>query len=1332
VSTGELNRTTGSRGKRSLGLTSLMLLVIILTLLARVALAGPLDYWPMFNRDLLNTGVADPALSGIAFPVEMWSYTTDNVIGSGSPVIGDIDNDGQPDVLVPTANFGSTGGVYALNADGTLKWKYQTGDYGTYATPPLADIDGDGKLETIFPSYAGKIIAVDDDGSEIWALDKGSAGTRSVIADVHDESGLEVVAGAAGKTYLLRASDGFELWNAAYTMLCDPAIADVDGDGKPEVVFSTSGQIVVALNAEDGTAAWTSALMGQDAQNNLVIIGDINADGKPDVVVGARDKKVYVFSGADGTKLWDYAVVGRCFSAAATDFNADGFDDVAITATKADGIESYVYLLDLKNQTLLWQHNIVGKKYYSTERSPSIADIDGDGTPDVVVAGSSQKLYALSGIDGSEIWNIATDDPSAGVPAIGDLNGDGAMEIVVSAGNRVQVFGNPPNLQVNVHAPKEVYVCTCFYVNATIANPTGDTIYDVWVDIYWDPASGATLLDPPGTGGFSQSIGDLASGAVADIWWQFHCEEPGPLEFHVKADGKPDPGASHVFLGEGFATVEQVPVPDPVLVVEIIQSPDYVVTPCENFAIKAKVHNVTNEPVDHVEAWINWTGDADDNSGAFPTMFYVGRISAGGSQEVGFTLHCNGPNDVEVEVDAWFPDVAPGQVMPAGVTVVQAGTTIEVELSTDTDKLCPCCPDTDTAIVTATVTNTGDDTATDVEVTIEKTGGGAVISPPLTVSLGDIPVGGSADASWTVTCNAVGNVDLKATATAENAEDVTSDTLTIYQGADLLVDILDPAPGSTFSVCQDFEVKARIMNCSGNPILVDAVLTPFVEASLVAGSEVLIEPSWVGSWTVPAQYSVSIGNVCPCCWVDVTWTLHCDGTGDGDIVVSAHGDGTAFHAEDSVYVDQEEKAHLTAGIEVFPGWASDNTLNVMPVDAVAVCDNFTVVVVVANLGEADAEDVTFIKVITGATSCAGSHPYGPVTIKGGESRKFIQECHCDGEGLVEIAVTYLAGTDENKGTAIPEDNIDMPCPNPKELHQKAITVEYLEPYEGEEFTECDFFAVKVKIHNGSDQDLADVSACLEWDESQAELAGCPCSVPPCCSPSCFYFGESEGMLYAGATHEFTWQMHCIHKGELTFLLKLISEEPRMKIEKWVTVIQKPAPPEWTPADVPLCQLWNLMSLPLIPEDPDIERVLSRTGDEIKKVAYYTGGPAGDWKFYSPSAPSDLTQMVDGKGYWMDVGADPDGNLRVWGYEHCAPPPAVPPYYEVVEGWNMIGFQSMLSKPASEYLAGLGDDLMVIYQFECEHQLYDIVLPTEHLQPGSGYLIALTGPGTIYP
>ena len=131
---------------------------------------------------------------------------------------------------------------------------------------------------------------------------------------------------------------------------------------------------------------------------------------------------------------------------------------------------------------------------------------------------------------------------------------------------------------------------------------------------------------------------------------------------------------------------------------------------------------------------------------------------------------------------------------------------------------------------------------------------------------------------------------------------------------------------------------------------------------------------------------------------------------------------------------------------------------------------------------------------------------------------------------------------------------------------------------------------------------------------------------------------------------------------------------------------------------------------------------------VKKVAYYTGGPAGSWLFYNPPPiPSDLTQMNDGKGYWMESAAGP---LTVCGYEHCAPLPAAPPYYDVVEAWNMIGFKSTTAKQAEKYLKAIKENVMVIYGFK--DGVYFRVLAGGDLEPGLGYWIALTAPGTIYP
>jgi len=147
------------------------------------------------------------------------------------------------------------------------------------------------------------------------------------------------------------------------------------------------------------------------------------------------------------TQLWSYLTVGKVFGIAVADFNDDGIDDVVATATKSDGVESYVYVLNGTDGTLLWKHNVIGAKYHSTACTPAIVDVNKDGTLDVVVVSQNRKLYALSGVDGGEIWalpyTIGSRDASA--PAIADINNDSVMDIVFAAGNTVYAITQAPS-----------------------------------------------------------------------------------------------------------------------------------------------------------------------------------------------------------------------------------------------------------------------------------------------------------------------------------------------------------------------------------------------------------------------------------------------------------------------------------------------------------------------------------------------------------------------------------------------------------------------------------------------------------------------------------------------------------------------------------------------------------------------------------------------------------------------------------------------------------------------------------------------------------------------
>lgn len=922
---------------------------------------------------------------------------------------------------------------------------------------------------------------------------------------------------------------------------------------------------------------------------------------------------------------------------------------------------------------------------------------------------------------------------------------------------------------VLVKAPTSVTVCTEFYVNVVVTNVSGTTYSNVNVKLEWDPVADAELLDPVDVnpfGTYTQTIRSLETAGLADVWWKFHCAASGTVTFTAEISKT---GWTSV-ITDTF-TVKQVPEPPEVLRIDIIQHPAGPVAVSENFAIKATVTNVSTEPVYTTTVSIALVDPPDPDvpegevNALSPVSVIVGPIRAGASKEVGFSYHCDGPRDAIFKVDAIYEgQTLPEQVTPASVTVVQVGTEISVALSTDWTKLCSECDEINnemnTALVKATVTNDGDETATGVKVSlaITNTGGDGLVTPSTPQDLPNIPVGSSAAYTFTVSCTGPVDLELQATATADNAATVKSPgALDIEQRGDneLLVEIVEPVTGSWFSKGQEFPFKVRVTNCKDTgqtPVTVRITTTQ--DITLVVGT-VIVEPRpAVPGWIVdPATNSVLLSNVCSCCWVDVTWTLKCDAPVIGTVFGVEVLVGSTIVNTDTVTINQETPAELMADYDVFPGWESEGKMNVMSVDAVAVGEKYTFVVPVANLGNAVAENVTLTVTVTGPTDCAGVliHDFGKVI--SGTVEKYIKECVCTGEGPVEFYIE-VSGTDENTDEAIPPALMHVPvCA--RVVRQYDVTVEYLEPLPGEEFTESDYFAVKVKITNDSTQDFGvgnteNVTVTLSWYDYTAGVEFMPTI---CAAYKSYTFttdiGTDPSVLRAGTIHEYTWQMHCKHKGDVTFLLKLVSDNPRMKIEEYRTIHQNPPPPDWDNNEVFLCQQWNLISLPLIPEDPAIAKVLSRTNAEILKVTHYTGGPTGVgvWQNYSPDPliPDDLSQMVDGKGYWVEVRDTPPTTptLRVWGYDLCGPPPEnLPPSYEVVAGWNLIGFKSRTQITATAYLAGVDEQLMVMYGFNaCEgnvtegwirQQRYYPVQRGDLLDPGHGYWIALTAPGTIYP
>ena len=362
----------------------------------------------------------------------------------GSVAVADVNGDGKPDVLVAnacgtTSSCGNHGpgavGVLLGNGDGTFQTavNYDTGgDSSSYVV--VADVNGDGKPDLIVANDCADnncsegsigVLLGNGDGTFQTVVTYASGGyfaTSLAVADVNGDGKPDIVvvnecltdgncAGGGTVGVLLCNGDGafqtvvtYSSGGYAATSL---AVADVNGDGKPDIVVVnnaisgsdySNGVVGVLLGNGDGTlqTVVTYSSGGSDAFS--IALGDTNGDGKPDIVVAnpclsssnCNNGAVGVLLGnGDGTfqTVVTYGLGGySAGSVAVADVNGDGKPDVLVAncgATYGDCSSGLVSVL-LGNGDGTFQTVVTYASGGYTATSLAVADVNGDGKPDIL------------------------------------------------------------------------------------------------------------------------------------------------------------------------------------------------------------------------------------------------------------------------------------------------------------------------------------------------------------------------------------------------------------------------------------------------------------------------------------------------------------------------------------------------------------------------------------------------------------------------------------------------------------------------------------------------------------------------------------------------------------------------------------------------------------------------------------------------------------------------------------------------------------------------------------------------------------------------------------
>lgn len=197
---------------------------------------------------------------------------------AGSVMVGDLDGDGKPDVVNTNRYTTSISISQNTSTSGSISMASYF-DLTTGATPitgVIEDVDGDGKRDIVIPCYSGNSIYFFRNIHSSGSLSSSSFSSSSISTTSGNPLNVQM--------------------------------ADIDGDGKRDLICTrqSGGNILVYRNTStSGTISFASPVtLTSGTTTQISSVADINGDGKPEVIaanIGSNNFKVFQNNSTSGT-----------------------------------------------------------------------------------------------------------------------------------------------------------------------------------------------------------------------------------------------------------------------------------------------------------------------------------------------------------------------------------------------------------------------------------------------------------------------------------------------------------------------------------------------------------------------------------------------------------------------------------------------------------------------------------------------------------------------------------------------------------------------------------------------------------------------------------------------------------------------------------------------------------------------------------------------------------------------------------------------------------------------------------------------------------------------
>jgi hypothetical protein len=342
------------------------------------------------------------------------------------------------------------------------------------------------------------------------------------------------------------------------------AIADLDGDGRPDLLVASGDQGLSIYQNISSNGTITAASFAPPVNLPLpaglqtMTVADVDGDGKLDIVVLNRNlNQVLILKNIStpGVLTTNSFAVPVVFptgndprGVVVRDFDGDGLPDIAV-ANWADGTVFVYHNLGTSNG--ITTNSFAAPVIYTVGASPQdlkTADLDGDGLPDLVTAnnnyGTTNSVSLLRNTSSPGNISFAPQVALTGLAtayglAIGDLDGDGKPDLVVSSfdyGQSVSVYRNtstPGSLTTNSFASDVDFALPGWGNGVAIGDLDGDGKPDLAV--VTQLGDGLSLFKNISTPG-SFTTNSLAPRVDYPTGWNPNGVAIGDLD----GDGRPD------------------------------------------------------------------------------------------------------------------------------------------------------------------------------------------------------------------------------------------------------------------------------------------------------------------------------------------------------------------------------------------------------------------------------------------------------------------------------------------------------------------------------------------------------------------------------------------------------------------------------------------------------------------------------------------------------------------------------------------------------------------------------------------------------------------------